>query len=335
MTFKERLQIEHPEKIKEVFAGGCDGCPETYKYEISSIKNCGHNGGKGCEYCWNREIPVDEFKVGDIVRLKDGLVVGKAYSHKNYQKITLTNAMAFDETKIIESFSKSGEIIVNGFYYSPVMLEKVEEKGSEREMKKEFTIKDLKDKMIIEFRNGERRVFLNNSFCGISSWQSFNEKDYKDNLTHRYDRSLDIVRVYNMKEGILNRMLEEPGELIWEEEEIEISLKNGNMCMLNDGQIFMWLNEEPYTKTYINSIKYDRLQELLDNIEEVRDSKSMYANIDCLFEKFDALPLIWKKKRPINKEDEVAPKVKHMRFSEAISILKKYYNVDIVQIKED
>lgn len=334
MTFKERLEIEHPEKM---FVGECTGCPQKYNYEISSIKNFIIDDGKGGTYCWNRKIPVEKFKIGDKVKLRKGLKIDGIYfnNDKATDGIKFFDSMVFEGEQEIKEILPNGNILLSGNFYSPVMLEKVEEKGSEREMKKEFTIKDLKDKMIIEFRNGERRVFLNNSFCGISSWQSFNEKDYKDNLTHRYDRSLDIVRVYNMKEGILSRMLEEPGELIWEEEEIEISLKNGNMCMLNDGQIFMWLNEEPYTKTYINSIKYDRLQELLDNIEEVRDSKSMYANIDCLFEKFDALPLIWKKKRPINKEDEVAPKVKHMRFSEAISILKKYYNVDIVQIKED
>lgn len=59
MTFKEKLKAEEPEKAREVYAGGCKGCPHNYGYEKEeeSEKNCKANGGKGCKYCWNREIP--------------------------------------------------------------------------------------------------------------------------------------------------------------------------------------------------------------------------------------------------------------------------------------
>ena len=33
MTFKERLQKEHPRCINEDCIGGCDGCPYEYGYE--------------------------------------------------------------------------------------------------------------------------------------------------------------------------------------------------------------------------------------------------------------------------------------------------------------
>lgn len=58
MTFKEKLQLEHPDKVSEKHNGGMN-CPSDYGYEIprESGKNCKIVGGKGCEYCWNREIP--------------------------------------------------------------------------------------------------------------------------------------------------------------------------------------------------------------------------------------------------------------------------------------
>ena len=58
MTFKEKLQQETPNKVDSACDDGCVGCPSDYGYERRelSVKNCRSNGGKGCEYCWNREI---------------------------------------------------------------------------------------------------------------------------------------------------------------------------------------------------------------------------------------------------------------------------------------
>lgn len=59
MTFKEKLAMEHPDCVNDCYPGGCSLCPDKYGYEDcdSSIKNCLVNNGKGCDYCWNREIP--------------------------------------------------------------------------------------------------------------------------------------------------------------------------------------------------------------------------------------------------------------------------------------
>lgn len=58
MTFKEKLQQETPNKVDSTCDDGCVGCPNDYGYERKelSVKNCRGNGGKGGEYCWNREI---------------------------------------------------------------------------------------------------------------------------------------------------------------------------------------------------------------------------------------------------------------------------------------
>lgn len=74
MTFKERLQIEHPEHINENYIGGCNGCPDHYNYETlaESEANCRWCGGKGCEYCWSREIPGESNNINHPRRYETG-----------------------------------------------------------------------------------------------------------------------------------------------------------------------------------------------------------------------------------------------------------------------
>ena len=76
MKFREKLTMEHPENVDIKYSGGCYNCPFHYDYEPTSesMANCPQNGGNGCEYCWNREIPenkeeskMQKFKVGEFV----------------------------------------------------------------------------------------------------------------------------------------------------------------------------------------------------------------------------------------------------------------------------
>lgn len=69
MTFKEKLTMEHPDKMNDYRESGYwDGCPYEYGYdkEKEALKNCLCYGGRGCEYCWNREIPNSEPTVESI-----------------------------------------------------------------------------------------------------------------------------------------------------------------------------------------------------------------------------------------------------------------------------
>ena len=55
MTCKEKLAIEHPDKINENRMGGAVGCPSTYGYLDDPHPDfC---KGDYCNDCWNREIP--------------------------------------------------------------------------------------------------------------------------------------------------------------------------------------------------------------------------------------------------------------------------------------
>lgn len=102
MTFKEKLQIEHPDCMDESYEAGCSMCPSCYGYESydDSEKNCLSNDGKGCDYCWNREIPEEE-KDGKHMKmdtfskadLKDGMVV----EHRNGDKALFLGDLFIDE----------------------------------------------------------------------------------------------------------------------------------------------------------------------------------------------------------------------------------------------
>lgn len=61
MTFKEKLQKEHPEAVVSWARGGCIGCPSTYGYEAKDKNRCPQTPEcwtkERCTACWNREIP--------------------------------------------------------------------------------------------------------------------------------------------------------------------------------------------------------------------------------------------------------------------------------------
>jgi len=89
MTCREKLKMEHPEKVSSSQIGGCLGCPSTYGYLPYPEGGC---VGKNCNECWDREIPEDR---SNFVIFKDG--------HK--EKILKYNAPS---PKFIEFITESG-----------------------------------------------------------------------------------------------------------------------------------------------------------------------------------------------------------------------------------
>lgn len=73
MTFKEKLQEEHPERIIEWHLGGCDGCPYEYGYEKKKEEIC-EVSDEECRKCWDRVITGTEDKEMTRADLKDGMV---------------------------------------------------------------------------------------------------------------------------------------------------------------------------------------------------------------------------------------------------------------------
>lgn len=60
MTYREKLQQEHPEKIGDKYLGGAKGCPQKYGYETRSRCRVDgvldKTGVNMCRICWDREM---------------------------------------------------------------------------------------------------------------------------------------------------------------------------------------------------------------------------------------------------------------------------------------
>ena len=57
MTFREKIAMEHPDKLNPEYSAGVSGCPCNYGYETEINAPCGVYRGYKCDDCWNREIP--------------------------------------------------------------------------------------------------------------------------------------------------------------------------------------------------------------------------------------------------------------------------------------
>lgn len=75
MTYREKLEKEHPERLTLLAWGGCNGCPGTYDYSDDKVDNCPFNGPSpiNCNKCWDREIPESKKEAGDFTE-------GKSYA---------------------------------------------------------------------------------------------------------------------------------------------------------------------------------------------------------------------------------------------------------------
>ena len=77
---------------------------------------------------------------------------------------------------------------------------------------------DLKDGMVVENREGERFIVMNNGTCfsGIKGYYTVD--NLTDELTHpKYD-TLSIYKVFKGRTSYLESILKYPGSLIWERE---------------------------------------------------------------------------------------------------------------------
>lgn len=64
MTCREKLKMEHPGSVSDLFWGGCAECPDNYGYlekpEVCSINPKVEDEDEVCRKCWDREIPNSE-----------------------------------------------------------------------------------------------------------------------------------------------------------------------------------------------------------------------------------------------------------------------------------
>lgn len=86
-------------------------------------------------------------------------------------------------------------------------------------MKKEFTKADLKDGMVVEYRDGKRRLVLNNFLIGKDGY--FDLSNYSENLKDKNSSDRDVVGVFkvNIVTNLDYIFRTENLELIWERTE--------------------------------------------------------------------------------------------------------------------
>lgn len=86
-------------------------------------------------------------------------------------------------------------------------------------MNKEFTKADLKDGMVAKYRNGDKRMVVNEALIGENGYSDRN--CFREDLTHRYFKDLDIVGVYAIQEynNFADMLSDYNLELIWERKE--------------------------------------------------------------------------------------------------------------------
>lgn len=86
-------------------------------------------------------------------------------------------------------------------------------------MKKEFTKADLKDGMVVEYREGKRRIVIGNMLIGEDGFLTLNSFDEK--LENIFFKEHSITKIYKIKKAkAFNYALENKNlELIWERKE--------------------------------------------------------------------------------------------------------------------
>lgn len=86
-------------------------------------------------------------------------------------------------------------------------------------MQKEFTKADLKDGMVVKHRNGDKKMVISEALIGENGYADQN--CFREDLTHRYFKDLDIVGVYAIQEynNFADMLSDYNLELIWERTE--------------------------------------------------------------------------------------------------------------------
>lgn len=109
----------------------------------------------------------------------------------------------------------------NGEYSSRDFAEKYNYKILEWSdyMDKEFTEADLKDGMVVKHRNGDKRMVISEALIGEDGYSDRN--CFREDLTNRYFKDLDIVGVYAIQEysNFADMLSDYNLELIWERTE--------------------------------------------------------------------------------------------------------------------
>ena len=169
-----------------------------------------------------------KYKIGDKVKVRTDLIVNGVYGSQSFMpemKPYAGKIYTISETYFGNNSYEFEEI---DWYWTDEMIEGLVETS--------FTKSDLKTGMVVEYRNGSRRIVFRD-YQGTGKdlligdrWASLN--DYPEDLADDDDgdRDYDIVKVYNAKDFCATlRLLDKKCcdyEVVWERKEIkEVTLE--------------------------------------------------------------------------------------------------------------
>lgn len=103
---------------------------------------------------------------------------------------------------------------------------------------------DLEDKMVVEYRNGERRIVSGATFMGETTWVGFS--DYNDDLTSRTNPDRDIMKIFG-EVATLDR-IKTTKYLIWERVEKSKKVEIIYAQHFGNKKVYQWINDKKICK---------------------------------------------------------------------------------------
>lgn len=208
-------------------------CPGDLELNEIDDSQCGN---LSCKQCWLTAIEDVKFKGEEDMFSWEEFVNGKVTVHCNTegkadnflrecdkQNIKWADEKASSHSNY-EYFKKDTcySMIYGGLGYCDLdFYEKEGLKIIDWELVnvKEFTKIDLKDGMVVEYRDGNRRLVIQNRLISQENFSTLGM--YMNNLTHHIYTSMDLVKVYKPKEirGLVNMLSDKNLDLIWERKE--------------------------------------------------------------------------------------------------------------------
>lgn len=138
-------------------------------------------------------------------------------------KITKTHKNASVKSIVDGTLTIITEVPYGIYVYYNAAIKSIHDGTIVVEMDKPFTKSDLQTGMIIQYRNGRKRMFIDTINGGVFTYRNeyMSVKNYNEDLTNMSlcsDSEFDIVKVWRHPKDTMaiDQAIESPGELIWE-----------------------------------------------------------------------------------------------------------------------